>query len=203
LYLRVFEKREVKMESARKPKLKPIEDKMSPAERIFDRVIFVFMAVSCVFVAVLTIIVCYEVIMRTFFNHPSSWVGEYSGHILLYITFMSAAWLLRKEEHVKMDLIANTLGPRRQAFMDIVTSIIGVVVCCITAWFTARVAIEMFQTDYRTQSVLRLPEWPLMSFIPAGFFLLALQFIRRTLKCVRVWKGIGKKEKGEGLASGY
>jgi C4-dicarboxylate transporter DctQ subunit len=176
---------------------------MSKVEWVFDRLIFVLMSIACVGVAILTFIVCFEVVMRTFFNKPSSWVGEYSGHILLYIAFMSAAWLLRKEEHVKMDLITNMLSQKRQAVVDIVTSVVGIVICLITAWFTAKVAIDMFQTGYLTQTVLRLPEWPLMSFIPLGFFLLALQFIRRTSNRFRVWKGLGKKEKSEGLSAGY
>ncbi len=191
------------MKAMLKTKTEPPKDKMAKIERIFDRVIFVAMSIACVGVGVLTLIVCYEVVMRTFFNRPSSWVGEYSGHILLYIAFLSAAWLLRKEEHVKMDLITNMLNKKKQAIVDIITSVLGIFICFITAWFTAKVAIDMFQTGYVTQSVLRLPEWPLMTMIPLGFFLLAIQFIRRTFKLYRVWKGIGKKEIGEGLSAGY
>lgn len=191
------------MESTLKTKTEPPKGKMAKIEWIFDRVIFVAMSIACVGVGVLTLIVCFEVVMRTFFNRPSSWVGEYSGHILLYITFLTAAWLLRKEEHVKMDLITNMLNKKKTAIIDVITSVLGIFICFITAWFTAKVAIDMFQTGYVTQSVLRLPEWPLMTMIPLGFFLLAIQFIRRTFKHYMVWKGIGKKEKGEGLSAGY
>lgn len=191
------------MEAASKIKNEQPKSRLAKAEWIFDRVIFVAMSIASVSVGVLTLIVCFEVVMRIFFNRPSSWVGEYSGHILLYIAFLSAAWLLRKEEHVKMDLITNILDKKKQAVIDIITSIFGILVCLITGWFTAKVAVDMFQTGYVTQSVLRLPEWPLMSFIPLGFLLLAIQFIRRTHNRFLVLKGIGKKETGEGLSAGY
>ncbi len=191
------------MEEASKAKPERSQNRLGAVGRLFDSIMLVILYIACAGVAVLTFIVCFEVVMRTFFNRPSSWVGEYSGHILLFIPFMAGAWLLKKEEHVKMDLITNMAGKRKQAFIDIITSFFGIIICLITTWFTAKVTIDMFQTGYVTQSVLRLPEWPLIGFVALGFFLLSIQFVRRTYNRYTIWKGFGKKETGEGLSAGY
>jgi TRAP-type mannitol/chloroaromatic compound transport system permease small subunit len=191
------------VEEALKAKPERAKSRLETAGRVFDRIILVIMYIACCGVSVLTLIVCFEVVMRTFFNRPSSWVGEFSGHILLFIPFMAGAWLLKKEEHVKMDLITNMTSKRKQALVDIFTSFTGIIICLITTWFTARVTVDMFQTGYVTQSVLRLPEWPLIAFLSLGFLLLSIQFIRRTYNRYTIWKGFGKKEAGEGLSAGY
>ena len=41
-------------------------------------------------------------------------IDQISATLLLYITFLGAAWVLRSEEHVTVDLLVNQLSQARQ-----------------------------------------------------------------------------------------
>ena len=162
---------------------------MSRAGRIFDRILDITLVIACILVAFMTFSICYDVVMRYFFNRPQIWVDEFSGHILLYVPFLAGAYLLKREGHVSMDFVVGRFSKKTQTLINAVTSVIAILICLVVAWFTGAVAVNMFQTGFLTQTVLRLPEWPIMGIIPLGFFLLFLQFIRRTARLIGVWQG--------------
>ena len=163
---------------------------MSRVIRIFDRILDITLVLTCIFITILMLIVCFEVAMRYFFDRPTVWTVEIAGHMLLYVPFLAGAWVLKREGHVKMDLVLNRLGPKNQALLSIITSAFGAIICFITAWFAARVTFVQFQTGYLTQTVLMLPEWPIMGIIPVGLFLLFIQFLRRTCHHIALWRGV-------------
>ena len=61
-----------------------------------------------------------EVFLRTFFNRPQEWVMELSEYALLYITFLSAAFVLKKEGHIVVDLVTCRLNVKKRNFLVIV-----------------------------------------------------------------------------------
>ena len=66
-----------------------------------------------------------EVVARHFLGISISWwMVETTEYMLLYITFLGAAWVLRKEGHVKMDLLLSRFKPRDQDTVNIITSIL-------------------------------------------------------------------------------
>ena len=51
-----------------------------------------------------------EVVVRKLLGFSIIWAVEYSEHAILYITFLSAAWLLRKKMHITIDVVLNYLN---------------------------------------------------------------------------------------------
>src|SRR4030042_7076065 len=92
--------------------------------RVWDRVIDVFMVLAGILLWGQMLIVNIEVFSR-YFGRPTSWVAEISTILVLWIPFMIAGWVLRREGHVKMDLIVERLNPRSQAMITCTTSLIG------------------------------------------------------------------------------
>jgi len=170
--------------------------------RIFDRILNVTLVLTCIFITLLMLIVCFEVAMRFLFGRPSVWTVEIAGHMLLYIPFLVGAWVLKREGHVKMDLVLNRLDPKNQALLSGITSALGAIVCFIAAWFAAKVTLGQFQTGYLTQTTMMLPEWPIMGIIPVGIFLLFIQFLRRTFYYLTQWKGAKVKVSEQAVISG-
>lgn len=138
-----------------------------------------------VLLAFATIAVCTDVVFRYFFNRPVAWVLEISEYILLYMTFMAAAWVLRDDAHIKVDLLVNRLSPRGQSLMSIVTSVIGAFVMLILAWFGGRVTLDFYRRGVPTLEYLKTPEYLVLMIIPIGSFFLGVQFLRRAHKYLR------------------
>lgn len=126
--------------------------------------------------------VCADVILRTFFKMPQMWVTEVIECLLLYITFLATAWLLREEGHVQVDILVNRLKPRTVAFFGIISSVIGVFISLVLTVFGTTVTWDYFQRGIYTPSVMEIPVSLIIVIIPVGSLLLLAQFIRRTVK---------------------
>lgn len=123
-----------------------------------------------------------EIIARYILNYSIKGVVEITEYSLLAITFIGAAWLLKREGHVKVDLILSRVTPRAQTTFNTTTSIIGAIICLIIAWYGGYSTWHHFQLNIHTETILRLPKAPLIAIIPLGSLLLFIQFLRRTYK---------------------
>ncbi len=134
-----------------------------------------------------------DVILRYGFGKPQLWVIEITAYSLLFVTFLGTSWLLKREGHVKVDVLVNSLTPRVQALFGIISSVVGIIVCLPIIWYSAQVAVGFFQQDTRTPTVLLFPKAPLIAIICIGFFLLLLQFVRRANEYLRSWRALANK----------
>ena len=153
---------------------------LTKAGTIFDRTInyLAFLAAAIIIFNMLS--VSAEVIMRYFLKRPMVWVNEVTEITLLFITFLGTAWLLKREGHVKVDIVTGHLNPRAQALLGIISSIIGIIVCMILVWYGIQVSYNYTQGGLYEPTLLELPKGPLLAIIPIGSFLLLIQFVRRT-----------------------
>lgn len=123
--------------------------------------------------------VCGDVILRTFFELPQMWVTEVTECLLLYITFLTTAWLLRDDGHVRVDILLNRLKPRTVAFLGIVSSGIGILVSVVLVIFGAMITWDYYQRGVYTPSAMEFPVYVILIIIPIGSLALFLQFVRR------------------------
>src|SRR4030042_7102842 len=98
--------------------------RLADITKVWDRMIDSIMIIAGVLLWGQMLIVNVEVFSRAL-GRPTTWVAEVSSILVLWIPFMIAGWVLRKEGHVKMDLIVDRLNPRSQAMITCTTSLIG------------------------------------------------------------------------------
>jgi len=154
-------------------------------EKIFDSMIAIMASLCVIIIIYLMLSVCTDVAMRYFFNRPQAWVMEISEYLLLYITFLGAAWVLKNEGHVIVDIVITRVNPKTRAMMGIISSIIGTLVCLIIFWFGTFETIDHFERGIRNPSIMEFPKGPLLAIIPFGSFFFMIQFARRTLKFIK------------------
>ncbi|MFC2067608.1 TRAP transporter small permease subunit [Chloroflexota bacterium] len=151
----------------------------------FDSINNLLATLAGILVIFIMLSVVYDVVMRYFLQYRVTWTLEITSYCLLFITFLGTAWVLRREGHVKMDLLLNRLKPKHQATVNIITSIICAIVCLIVAWYSAETTWSSFQIQYRMASELRPPQYLTLFVIPMGSFLLFIQFLRRAYGYLR------------------
>ena len=155
---------------------------------IFDYIVSLCGTLVVVLLIFMMLAVSTEVVMRYFLNRPPIWVIEVTEYALLYITFLGAAWLLKREGHVKMDLVLNRLNPRTQTLVNIVTSVFGAIICLVLTWYGVKVTWDHFQLGSFLSTILRPPSFLIVAIIPVGSFLLFIQFLRRTYQYLGMWR---------------
>ena len=149
----------------------------------FDRCNDVFAVFGQVLIAFLMISVTYSVILRYFFHSSVFGLFESWEYSILYITFLGAAWLLREEGHVSMDLLLIRLEDYAQSVLNAITSMVGAIACLTLAWYSTQQFMMIFEQGLRlVRGELYAPKWIIFIIIPLGSYLLSIQFLRRTYK---------------------
>jgi TRAP-type C4-dicarboxylate transport system permease small subunit len=161
---------------------------------LFDRFLDVSPVISGIIIVLIMLAVCANVIMRYFLNRPIVGIDEISEYLLLFITFIGSAWLLREEGHVGVDILLIRLSNKSNAFLGIFSSLIGIFICLILIWFGSKVVWINFQRGSYFPSLLEIPKAPVLAIIPLGSFLLLLQFLRRTARNVQEWRVFRNRE---------
>ena len=159
----------------------------------FERVLSSLASAAIVLMGIACIIVCLEVFARYFLNRPQVWVFETTEYILLWITFLATAWVLRKEGHVKIDILINHLNPRAQAILNTITSVIGAIACFVIFWYGAQVTFAYYQKGIIIPKTLQLPKSPILAIISVGSLLLFIQFLRRAYRYLGLFRKLRNK----------
>lgn len=162
--------------------------------KLLDRINTLMIIVSALLLIGLTLIVGTDITLRYGFSRPLGWVKETSEYILVFLGFLVAAWILKDEGHVKMDLILSRLRPRAQTMMNIITSAVSALVVLVISWYSLKVTLDFYRTKLLTPSVLELPKWIFILPIFVGSLLLGAQFLRKTFTLVGRWKELKRND---------
>ncbi len=147
--------------------------------RIIDRMIDAgaFLAASLLIAVMLATTI--KVVFRYGLREGLIGVDQISGTMLLYIAFLGAAWVLRREEHVTLDIVLNSVRPTLRRRMLIVSSVLGGLICLTLAVAGTVEVISSLQRGIKIPSELEMPRAVNLVVIPLGCFFLGLQFFRR------------------------
>ena len=157
----------------------------------FDRLLNLMFSIASGITLVIFFSVCTELFMRNFFDRPQIWSVEVTEYAMLYITFLGAAWLLREEGHVSLDILDVVLKPRARALLNAITSFLGIILFAVLTYFSTWTTWLHYRQGLRTFSAMELLKWPFLLVIAFGSLLLFIQFIRRTHKYWMEFKSPG------------
>lgn len=154
-------------------------------EAIFDAILGALAFFAGVLLVLIMLCVSIDVIMRYFLARPLFWVGELAEYALLYITFTGTAWVLKRDEHVKIDVLTSRLGSRKRNIFVFSASMVGIFVCLVLTYYGVKVSWDHLVRGVYNPALLQFPKGPLLAIIPIGTSLLLIQFIRRALTLLR------------------
>ena len=141
--------------------------------------------VAGVTLAVITLLVCTDVVGRNLGLVLFTWVNEVTEYALPVATLAAAPWLMWRNQHVRLDVLGALLPPRAQRQVDRVASALGLLVSLALVWYALRMLLDSRDAGSLVMKGLVFPEWWLYLPVPPCFALLALECARR------VWRPVG------------
>jgi TRAP-type C4-dicarboxylate transport system permease small subunit len=134
----------------------------------------------------MVILVTADIVLRNLFVRGFVWANEVSEYALYLMTLLTSPWLLRKGQHVRLDLVLTAV-PRGIAWlMEAAGDVLGFVVSLIMIYFGVRMTADAWQTGAITIKNLIFPEWWLLAPMPLIFILIACEFIFRFHRVLQV-----------------
>lgn len=158
---------------------------ISAADKIFDDVVKYLSYLAAAMLVLMSLSISLDVVLRYTINYPIKWVFEATEYALLFITFLAATWVLRKDDHVKLDLVLNAMGERLRTGINAFTSLLMALVCLVLTWSSTKYTIYLFQHDVTIIKYYTIPQFVIYFIIPVGFFLLFIQSLKRAYKYIR------------------
>ena len=149
--------------------------------RLLDRILNFMAFLAGILLVFCMLSISLGVLSRYLLGWPISWIIEINEYTLLYITFLVAAWTLREDGHVKVDIVLNLLPNRKKILLSLFNSFIGLIVTLIITYYGALVSVDLLLRGVYNPTLLSFPKGPLVAIITIGTFFVALQFLRNII----------------------
>ena len=147
--------------------------------------------IAALFVLAAALISAGNAIMRYAFDYSSNAFLEIQWYLFAGVVMLGAANTLRRNEHVRVDLVYMSVSDRKRLWIDIVGIILFLLPFTIfLAWLSWPIAARALQTGEMSSSAGGLLRWPVRMVICAGFVLVALQGISELIKRVAALRGV-------------
>ncbi len=102
-----------------------------------------------------------------------------------------AAWTLKRNEHVRIDVIAGKLSPRAQAWIDIFGAVFFLLpVVVVIGWYSLPSLFNSYDITEYSSDPGGLLRWPVRLIIPITFAQLLLQGFSEVVKRAAFLRGI-------------
>lgn len=130
-------------------------------------------------------------VMRYTIHWSSNALLEIQWYLFGLLFLSCSGYTLLRNEHVRIDLVANRLSRRAQIWIDIFGILFFLMPMAITivalSW---PVFLEAFESGEMSNSAGGLIVWPARLMIPLGFALLIMQAISELIKRVGFLRGL-------------
>ena len=141
---------------------------------LYDRVLQGLAACAAVLLGASALAITLDVVGRNVGLGTLPWILEVSEYVLPLATFLVAPWLLRRNEHVRLDVLL-----RAWPWLNHVTNVVGLAVCAVLVLYGVRTILNSAQQGAMVFKSVVFPEWWLYAPVPLCFGLLAVEFVRR------------------------
>lgn len=127
-----------------------------------------------------------------FLQSVLAWYGNYSNSFLegqwymfAGIVLLGAAYTLKVNEHVRVDLFYGWVSERTRTWIDLLGAIFCLIpMCVLLIYFTWPWFLESWRINEASSNAGGLPRWPVKLILPVGFFLVLIQGVSEIIKCI-------------------
>ncbi len=156
---------------------------MDRLEAAYGKLLEAFALAACALVFGMTLMICVDVLLRNVRIIPGvaglEWSNEISEGALYLITMLTAPWLLRRGQHIRVDIILRAVPNRVGWSFEWVVDVMGLASCLFITYYGARAAIASFKAGSVSIKTLVTPEWWLLSVLPVAFLALSIEMLLR------------------------
>jgi TRAP-type C4-dicarboxylate transport system permease small subunit len=137
------------------------------------------MFLACVLLLAMTLLIGADVTLRNVGLGGIAWSNEVCEYILYLVTLLAAPWLLRRGQHIRVDILLRVLPPQIGWVLEWIGDIIGLVCCLYFVRYGLKVLGDSYAAGAISIKTLVLPEWWLLVPMPIAFVAVSIEFIFR------------------------
>jgi TRAP-type mannitol/chloroaromatic compound transport system permease small subunit len=129
------------------------------------------------------VVSCGNALSRYSLSITSNFWLEIQWYLFGAMFMLGAAYTLKLNEHVRVDLVYGLLSPRARLIVDILGTLFFLIPTCVVGgWLTFWFFWDSWATGEQAANAVGLPRWPAKLMFPLGFSLLLLQAVSELIK---------------------
>lgn len=133
--------------------------------------------VSLVAIMVMIVLTTADVILRYVFNNPIPGTFEVEAMLIVFVVFLSLAYIQSRRAHIRVDVLISHLPPVGQLYLSIVGHFISLSIFGVIAWQGGVAAHEAWVTGDYTMGLIPYPFWPAKWALAIGVAFFCLRFV--------------------------
>ena len=134
--------------------------------------------------ALMTILVFIQVVMRYVFSNSLSWSEELARFIFLWLSWIGASYAVKVRSHFRVEMFANMVKGRARVWFEYFVLIVWFVFSFILAWLGTELVIFLADTGQASAAMDIPMTWPYAS-VPVGCALMCVRLIIEMYKLYR------------------
>jgi TRAP-type C4-dicarboxylate transport system permease small subunit len=149
----------------------------------FGRLLGALALGGCAVLFAMMVVICADVLLRNVRIVPGlhgvAWANEVTEYSLYLITLLTAPWLLRRGQHIRIDVALRVMPPRLAWYCEWLCDLIALACCLLIAFAGWKAATASHAIGSMVIKTLAIPEWWLLAPLPVCFTLLAVEVLFR------------------------
>ena len=135
----------------------------------------------------LVLVIVVDVILRYTLSLTSALSFELEWHLFAAIFLLGAAYTLKEDKHVRVDVFYHRFLDRTKAWINLIGTLVLLLPFCIVAfWESLSFVHSSFNLNETSPQPGGLPaRWIIKSTIPIGFLLLGLQGVSMIIRSIK------------------
>jgi len=152
---------------------------MTKLSNLFGKLLNALAVAAALTLLAMVVMVTADILLRNLTRTGFAWSNEVSEYALYVITLLTAPWLLRRGQHVRVDLVLILVPVQVAWIMEAIGDVLGFAVCLVMMRYGLKMSIDSATLGSITIKNLVFPEWWLLWPLPVCFALLAAEFVFR------------------------
>ena len=164
---------------------------MLALSRQIDRLNVAIGRVAAWAIVVAIVVSAINAIVRKLFGTSSNAWLELQWYLFGAVFMLCAAWALKDNEHIRIDVVSSNLSKRTRDRIDVFGHIFFLLpFVLVMIWTSWPFFIRSFESGEISSNAGGLPIWPAKGLILLGFILLLLQWASELIKRIAIIRGL-------------
>lgn len=168
-------------------------DPLEERSRAYHALVVAERALAVFLLTALFVTVLLQVFTRYALDLPLPWTEEIARYLLIWTTFIGAAYVGARRLHISVDLLVAKLRPAAATVVDVVAQVIVVAICAVLATGATTAAYQLADV---TSPATDTPMWVVYGSAVLGFGLIGLH------ACFGIYMDLRYKDAAPGAFEG-
>lgn len=124
------------------------------------------------------LIILSEVFMRYFFHHSTNWGEMTARYAFVYFAYIAAAEAFRHDEHIRIDLLPNKLGPTGRKALETYGDFLCILISIAVIYYSLSLMEIQQRANIRMHALPLNMSWA-QAALPLGWGLMIIRILQR------------------------